>query len=154
MRAEIDCLAVTDHNSGDWIDCLKEALSQLDTEKSAGYRPLLLFAGVEITVTGGVHLLAILPSEKGTTDIARLFGSVGFEKESDQQTHLSFEKVAAKIEEAGGIAIPAHVDREKRLFKMLSGQSLQTVLSCDHIFAMEIVDSQFEKPKVYTEVTP
>ena len=26
MRAGVDCVAVTDHNSGDWIDPLKHAL--------------------------------------------------------------------------------------------------------------------------------
>lgn len=29
MRAEIDCVAITDHNSGAWIDPLKQALSEL-----------------------------------------------------------------------------------------------------------------------------
>ena len=26
MQVGIDCVAVTDHNSGEWIDCLKQAL--------------------------------------------------------------------------------------------------------------------------------
>ena len=151
MRARIDCVAVTDHHNGDWIDRLKDALAELETGRPDGYRSLYLFPGVEITVTGGVHLLAIFPSDKSTNDITRLLGAVGLTRESSHQTQLPLEKVAAMIEEVGGIAIPAHVDMENGLFKKLAGRSLQTVLSCDHIFAMEIVDSRFKRPQVYTD---
>ena len=42
MRAGIDCVAVTDHNTGGWIDELKKALEQLRTEtiKDPDYRAL------------------------------------------------------------------------------------------------------------------
>ena len=29
MKAEIDCVAITDHNSGDWIDSLKSAYLEM-----------------------------------------------------------------------------------------------------------------------------
>jgi len=48
MREGIDCVAVTDHNSGAWIDPLRDALGQLDDEQREGYRPLVIFPGVEI----------------------------------------------------------------------------------------------------------
>jgi len=43
MRAGIDCVAVTDHNSGEWIDRLKAALAELAAEPCRGFRPLWLF---------------------------------------------------------------------------------------------------------------
>ena len=154
MRAGVDCVAVTDHNSGAWIDDLKEALAQLATEQPEGYRQLYLFPGVEIAVNGGVHLLAILPIEKNRSDITRLLGVVGFETGSSQLTTLTLEKVAQKIQAVGGIAIPAHVDKEKGLFSKLFGQSLQSVLSCKYIFAMEVVEPRFEKPGAYNATSP
>jgi predicted metal-dependent phosphoesterase TrpH len=59
MAAEIDCVAVTDHNSGDWIDKLKFAYERMKQEAPLGFRELHLFPGVEISVQGGFHLLAI-----------------------------------------------------------------------------------------------
>lgn len=149
MRARVDCVAVTDHNSGNWIDCLKDALAQLETEKPEGYHQLYLFPGVEITVTGGVHLLAILPPTKSQSDIDRLLGAVGFNDAGSQLTKVTVNQVAQEIRQAGGIAIPAHVDKAKGLFTELSGQSLQSVLACEHIFAMEVVEPLFEVPGAY-----
>ena len=48
MRAGLDCVAVTDHNSGEWIDCLQEALQALKYEGHEDFRRLALFPGVEI----------------------------------------------------------------------------------------------------------
>ena len=65
MRAEVDCVAVTDHNTGRWIDQLKEALSGTRRKRSSGLcRELHLFPGMEISVNGGIHLLAIFDPSK------------------------------------------------------------------------------------------
>ena len=53
MRAEVDCVAVTDHNSGAWIDKLKMALGEMETEQAEGFRQLYLFPGVELSVNDG-----------------------------------------------------------------------------------------------------
>ncbi len=152
MQAEIDCVAVTDHNSGAWIDKLKQALSELDQEKPDGYRPLCLFPGVEISVNGGTHVIAILGTDKTTADIDGLLGSVGFEGtkgSSDAVTTKSFFEVVNAVVAAGGIAIPAHVDQSNGLFK-LTGTTLQQTLKCEEIFAIEVVDTAFQKPEAYT----
>jgi predicted metal-dependent phosphoesterase TrpH len=36
MAKDIDCVAVTDHNSGEWIDSLKTELSRMVSEKPPG----------------------------------------------------------------------------------------------------------------------
>ena len=66
MEEGIDCVAITDHNSGGWIDRLQHTLQELDAAevKPDWYRPLYLFPGVEISVQGGVHILAIFGPEK------------------------------------------------------------------------------------------
>src|SRR5580704_4702371 len=40
MAAEIDCVAVTDHNSGEWIDRLKSTYERMKSEADAGIAPL------------------------------------------------------------------------------------------------------------------
>ena len=50
MRAGIDCAAVTDHNSGEWVDRLKSELVKLEQQEHPDFRRLHLFPGVEISV--------------------------------------------------------------------------------------------------------
>lgn len=152
MRAEIDCVVVTDHNSGAWIDKLKQELSAIASENPAGYRKLVLFPGVEISVNGGVHLLAILDPSRGTSDIDSLLGAAGFsgtKGSSDDVTSKSLSEVVTAVKDAGGIAIPAHVDKDNGLFG-LQGTTLDQALSNEAVFAMEVVDQGFAKPQSYT----
>ena len=153
MRAGIDCVAITDHNTGAWIDKLKDALESPRLQNHSDFRPLYLFPGVEISVNGGAHLLAIFGSDKTTSDIDSLLGAVKFsgtKGASDCVTTRSFAEVVDEIEQAGGIAIPAHVDADNGLFK-LKGNTLVQALECGGIFAMETVHASCTKPTLYTE---
>ena len=153
MRAEIDCVAVTDHNSGEWVVRVQEALKGMVASKPEGYRPLCVFPGAEISVNGGVHVLAMLGSEKTTADIDSLLGAVGFsgaKGSSDSVTSKSFKDVVAAIASAGGLTIPAHADRESGLFT-LTGNTLLQALDCQEVAAIEIVDKTTAKPPIYTQ---
>jgi energy-coupling factor transporter ATP-binding protein EcfA2 len=153
MRAGIDCVAITDHNSGAWIDRLYEALGELEREKPRGYRPIFLFPGVEISVYGGVHLLAILPRGKSRSDVDSLLGAVGFagtKGSSDDVTSKTFREVVDEILLCDGIAIPAHVDGNKGLFS-LTGTTLEQALSCNGIVAIEVLDPANPKPNAYSQ---
>ena len=158
MRAGIDCVAITDHNSGEWIDRVKKELVLLESERPEGFRPIYVFPGVEISVNGGIHLLAILGCDKKTSDIDSLLGAVGFDSEkkgsSSTVTSLSLTKVIDKVTSAGGIAIPAHVDKRNGLFKKSDGATLKQLLDCESVFAMELIDPDYEKPGVYIDKNP
>jgi len=153
MRAGIDCVAITDHNSGTWIDRLKDELQRLTEEQPGGFHPLYLFPATEISVNGGVHLLAIFDPAKTTSDVDALRGAVEYQGDPGQSngvTRKSFIEVVDAVVRAGGIAIPAHVDGDNGLFK-LQGTTLEQVLNCDHLFAMELIDSAFLKPQLYQD---
>lgn len=153
MEKQIDCVAVTDHNSGAWIDKLKEKLEELKQEKPDWHRPLHLFPGVEISASGGVHILAIFDPEKSGSDIERLLGAVDYpptsKGESYEETDKSVTEVINKIAKQGGIAIPAHADKDKGLFE---SSSLRNVLENKNIYAVELCDENYEKPQLYTEM--
>ena len=152
MCAGVDCIAITDHNTGAWVDRVKAALGELESENPEDFRPLHVFPGVEISVTGSVHLLAILGCDKTTSDIDSLLGAVGFPStgkgSSDHVTNKAFVEVVDAIVEAGGIAIPAHVDDHNGLFQ-LQGTTLQQVLDYKDIFAMELRNPAYQKPQLY-----
>ena len=152
MRAGIDCIAITDHNSGGWIDQLKEALQELEAEDHPDFRKLHLFPGMEISVTGGIHLLAIFDSSKKTSDLDVLRGAVGYQGvpgRSDEVTNIMFDKVVDEIFSANGIAIPAHVDKDNGLFQ--SYKTFQKALDCKNVFAMELMDLNSQKPQIYID---
>lgn len=153
MQAGIDCVAITDHNTGAWIDLIKDAHHELNSEQPMGYRPIHIFPGVEISVNGGVHLLAILDIDKTTSDVDSLLGAAGFsgtKGSCDAVTNRSFGDVVEAIVQAGGIAIPAHVDDTNGLFQ-LTGTTLQQSLNNETIFAMELTDPTYEKPPQYID---
>lgn len=157
MCAGIDCVAITDHNSGDWVDLVKDELDRLNSERPEGFRPLHVFPGVEISVEGGVHLLAVFGCDKKTSDIDSLRGAIGLKGEKgsgNDVTSSSLVEVVDEITLAGGIAIPAHVDGRSGLFKALEGVTLKRVLECRNIFAMELLDPDYEKPGAYTDKNP
>ena len=153
MRAEVDCVAVTDHNSGEWVDELKQILFELDQEQPTGYRPLYLFPGVEITAAGGTHILALFGVEEGSSVITRLLGNVDFRGDlgmSDIAADESPIDVVKAIEEAGGIPILAHVDGRSGAWE-LPGNTLSPLLDYDGLVALEVLDGNHEKPELYRE---
>ena len=168
MAAGIDCVAVTDHNNGAWIDKLKSAYEQMKTQADTGsapqgFRELTLFPGVELSVQGGFHLLAILDPEAGTGDIDTLLGQVdydGTKGDSDGVTRKGAADTVNEVLEAGGIPIPAHADGPKGLLEVrednsqslrLDANTVRQVLDEHGILAMEVVDRTKSKPAIYQE---
>lgn len=162
MAAGIDCVAVTDHNSGDWIDRLKDAYADLHGRREDGLPELHIFPGVEISVQGGFHLLAIFDPACTSRTISDLLAKVeydGTEGHGDGTTRLGAADVVRKVVEAGGIAIPAHVDQAKGLLQvqpetrstMLDANMVRQVLEEPEILAMEKVSSEAVMPRILTE---
>ena len=151
MQAGVDCVAVTDHNSGEWIDRLKETLEAMQVSDTEGFRPLHLFPGVEVTANGGIHILALLDPDKAGTDIAALLGAVKYQGErgaSDIAAESAPITVVEAILEAGGIPVPAHVDAPTGLWK-LRGNTLAPLLDADMLLACEVVDPSSTPPELY-----
>lgn len=156
MAAEIDCVAITDHNSGSWIDTLKAAYSSMKVQADqgrppVGFRELTLFPGVEISVQGGVHVLALLDQQAATSDIDTLLGRVGYagtKGDSDAETSQSLQQVIQAVLDSGAIPIPAHVDSNKGLLRVtpgtrecaLSAQMVKQGLTVEGLLAVEWCD--------------
>ncbi|MHC9541858.1 MAG: hypothetical protein AB9903_20315 [Vulcanimicrobiota bacterium] len=154
MKAGIDCVIVTDHNTGSWIDRLKESMAKLESENHPDFKPLYLFPGVEISVNGGIHMLGILERDKSTNDVTMLLGAVeynGTQGNSDAVTRDSATRVVDRIVEAGGLAIPAHADEASGIFQELSGTTLENLIKNDRIIAMELIDPSYIKPTLFSQ---
>ena len=154
MEKEIDCLAVTDHNSGGWIDRLKTKLEELKHRQPPWYRPLYLFPGVEISASGPAHILVIFGLEKTESDIDALLGAVGYPSEARGKTHATtkenISEVVDQIAHHGGIPIPAHANGPKGLFKIHT-QTLSDVLNNENIYAMELIEAEVHTHQLYKD---
>lgn len=163
MRAEVDCVVVTDHNSGDWIDTLKATLAEMAEERPTGFRPLHLFPGVELSVNGGFHLLAIFGPGTSTSDIDTLLGAVSYEGTkgaSNGVTRKSAVETVEAVLSAGGIPIPAHTDQKKGLLRLKEAGSGTTaidpntvaqVLEVEGILAVETCVLDAAQPEIYRQ---
>lgn len=132
----IECVAVTDHNSGDWIDGLKDAAETLRAE---GYS-IFVFPGVEITANSNIHVLGIFAPHTSSADISAVIGASKFrgtKGDSDSVAEESAENVIKEIISAGGVAIPAHIDMKAGLCQQHSSHTIRQV--CEHANAVEII---------------
>ena len=152
MAAEIDCVAITDHNSGAWIDTLKTAYATMKEQQPQGFRELTLFPGVEISVQGGVHVLAIFDPSATSSDIDTLLGSVGYQGtkgDSDGVTTRGIAEVMQSILNAGAVPIPAHADSDKGLLQcqpdtrksVVDANTLRQAVEVEGLLAVEWRDS-------------
>lgn len=168
MAAGIDCVAVTDHNTGEWVDKLKAAYADMKREAEAGkpspgFRELHLFPGVEVSVQGGLHLLAIFDPSATSQAISDLLARVDYEGtrgDSDGVTRIGAAQVVERIVAAGGLAIPAHVEGDKGLLQVEPGTrkclmdttTVKQVLQEPGLLALEWTASTSPVPMVLDEL--
>lgn len=155
MGVGMDCVAITDHNSGEWIDELKAELAVLDAEMPTGYRPMTLFPGVEVSVNGGIHIIALFDPSAGGSKIISLLSKCGFSGQYGKTDDCTLQSCAAVIEliqQEGGIPILAHADADSGLFKDQNGVTLKQSLRADGLLAMELIDPAYALPAAYSEL--
>lgn len=129
MRAGVDAIAITDHNTTSGIERMRDALGELRSAKPEGYRELALFPGVEITASDCTHLLAIFDTQTSLAEIDGVLGRIGCPctPKNDEAicTGSAFD-VAQAIHAAHGLVIAAHIDRENGLYELIRGSSAAT----------------------------
>ena len=164
MAAEVDCVAITDHNAFGWIDLLKAAYDRLDDERPADFRRLCLFPGVELSVNGGFHLLVIFDRTANGGHVRDLLARVEYQGtygRCDAVTKKSPVEVVEIASTLGALAIPAHVDQEKGLLQTveenaglqlrLDANTVRQVIGRPEVLAAEVVNSDWVKHPVYAE---
>lgn len=133
----IECIAVTDHNTSGWIDCLQQEAQRLRAEGHT----IHLFPGVEISTQGNVHVLAIFDPSVDAQHVATAIGAAGYTGtygDSDTDGSQSPEYVVKAITESlNGVAIPAHIELEGSGVCKLGSKSVFRV--CKAADAVEVV---------------
>ena len=108
-----DMLAITDHNTGSYINQAITARDQIASEEG---KNITILPGVELHVSPGVHLLALLP-EGGSAAISDLLSRLGLPIEQHGDTtkliSQSIGEVARIVHERSGLLVGAHCNSTK-----------------------------------------
>lgn len=134
----LDVLAITDHNSGEYVEQMREAA------RGTG---LVILPGFEISARAG-HVLGLFEVDTPVVVLREVLAGAGF-TESEQgngfaRTAVWIDEVFRLIAEADGLAIAAHVDREPRGF-LASEESFaakRRIYYSPHLGALEITNPE------------
>jgi hypothetical protein len=141
IAAGVDGIVVTDHNSHEGIEPARQALEEL-RQRYPDLPSLVIFPGVELTATGGVHILGIF-DPASDADIVNQALAVcryaGTRGESDQTANATVADIAAELAGLGGICVPAHADTARGVFGM-DQRELVALSNSPHVHAVEVVD--------------
>jgi ABC-type cobalamin/Fe3+-siderophores transport system ATPase subunit len=134
----LNCVAVSDHNSGNWIDLIKTA---------AVGTTLTVFPGVEITCdTSKVHLLVlfnVIATSQEVNDFIMLCGinRSDFAEQTASTIKTIFE-IAGLANNCGAIVIPAHVDEYNGL-ESISAANINQFYDLSYVNAVQVVHKDF-----------
>jgi PHP family Zn ribbon phosphoesterase len=134
IAAGLDAIAITDHNSAEGIEGIRE----MGRKKG-----LCVFPGVEFSARGG-HVLAIFDKNTPIEELRHLIELLGLGEEQRghgfQDIGIWLDEVCWRIEESGGLAIAAHIDRRPKGF-IACDEPLKDKLrihSSNHLSALEL----------------
>ena len=142
IQMKLSAIAITDHNTGEWVDKIKIAANKTN---------LTIFPGVEITVGDAHnHIIAILDKDKTTRDIEEVLTSLGISHDKygkeDAFSKMSVVEVFEIItgDKYNGIAIPAHIDSTNGVFEQMkkAGEARKNVIQHSSLLAVEAVNFQ------------
>jgi hypothetical protein len=141
VDAGLDGLVVTDHNSHAGIEPARHALAELRRENPE-LPPFVIFPGVEMTVSGGTHILGIFDptcEAEVVNRVLTLCGFSGTRGHSDETANKTVVDAAEVIIGQGGICVPAHADQSRGVFE-IDARDREALIASEFILAVEIVD--------------
>ena len=118
----LDLISITDHNTGAYIDGAIAARDQIAKEVG---KNITILPGVELYVSPGVHLLAILAGG-GSAAVSDLLSRLGLLVDQHGDTTklitLSIGDIAHVVHERRGLLIGAHCNSTHGVIDRLDGQ--------------------------------
>jgi hypothetical protein len=147
IRKGLDAIAITDHNTGDWIDKIKEA---------AQNTPLTIFPGVEISCMGGeknIHVIALFDIDKNSDYINSVLSTLEIkpDERGKQETFVKNKTIIDIIETIqnnwDGLVALAHVNSSSGVMGDMKGQPRNAILNHKYLFAVEATDFVNETKK-------
>lgn len=138
IQKGLECVALTDHNSGNNID---------EYKRLAEERGLILFPGVEVTCGDtGTHLLILFETTDSQEDVNDFLIKIGVHRasfgDSKPGTEKSVLEVIEKALKDGKVVIPAHIDEFNGIC-YLDNTIQEKILNNPDINAVQLVQKEF-----------
>ena len=143
LQVGLEGIAITDHNSGEWIDKIKE--------KAKG--KLTVIPGVEITCSGGagIHIIALFDPTKNRDHIRDLLSKLGLSPDEHGKETAVVDKspidVINIIASCDALPVLAHINSSHGVFIEMEGQPRINVIQCENLIAAEGTDFFDESKK-------
>jgi PHP family Zn ribbon phosphoesterase len=140
LKKGLSGIAITDHNTGEWVDKVKEA---------AKGTALVVFPGVEIHVPGGqrgIHVLAILDVDRGTKQVTELCGALKIKEVNGELiSELSLTEVINTVSNNihNGLVILAHCTGPKCALSEMAGLQVSSVFENPNLLAVDVAEGDF-----------
>lgn len=134
LVAGLSAIAVTDHNTAVAVDRVRQIGSQ---------RGLIIFPGMELSTQWG-HVLGIFEPDTDIPRINNMIGQFGIRNggwgDATSIAGAGMEEILRTISDAGGLAIPAHIDRwpSGLLHANVPLKDRMRLLSNEYVKAVEI----------------
>lgn len=137
VEKNLECIAITDHNTAEWVDKIREAAKK---------KNIVVFPGVEITCSDSkVHILILFDIDYPKISIEDFLIRAGINREvfGKQIAHSdkSINEIANIADEVGALVIPAHVDDYNGIF-VVSNQKRKEFLKSDNIYVVQMVNEE------------
>lgn len=140
IKVGMKAIAITDHNSGDAVDGIKTAAKD---------KGLIVFPGVEINIQPGVHVLALFPEDKTSSNVNDLLQDLGLgtEKRGKNDSvvlRYGINEALSIIKKNGALPVLSHIDDISGAWKELikTGQTFIQLWELGEFVAVEIVGDQ------------
>lgn len=136
LRAGLDAIAVTDHNTAVWCDQMSAAAESTD---------LVVLPGFELSTSDG-HLLGIWEEGTPAHRLEDVLVRLGIAREQfgnlDVVGAKGMAECAEEIVRAGGVAIAAHIDKERGILTQPVQTHVNQLLANPDITAFEYVKAE------------
>ncbi len=135
LDAGLDAIAVTDHNTAAWCDQMTAAAKGTE---------LVVLPGFELSTSDG-HLLGVWEEGTPGSKLEDVLVRLGIAREQFGQLDIvgakGMAECAEEIVESGGVAIAAHIDKERGLLQQPVQTHVNKLLANENITAYEFVKS-------------
>lgn len=133
IAAGLDAVAITDHNRADWCEDIAAAAADTD---------LVVLPGFELSTSDG-HLLGIWEEGTRSSELEDVLIGAGIKRSQFGDLNIvagkGMAECAALIGAAGGVAVAAHIDKERGILNLPVATHVNTLLACSDIQAYEYV---------------
>ena len=138
LENQLDAIAITDHNTAQWIDQVKEVAKKEN---------IVVFPGVEISCTGGksgIHILGIFDPDCNSKHIEALLSNLGIYSDDygSERTITDLGPIAVieEITKQGGLAVLAHANSSHGVLNDMKGNARTKTIQYPLLLAAEGTD--------------